>query len=61
MSRPLAQYLVTTLSRTPSGPTLDQDNPIGEPQQLRFFSEELRQAEAEERVSTILRFEGGGR
>lgn len=52
---------MTTLSRTPSGPTLDQDNPIGEPQQLRFFSEELRQAEAEERVSTILRFEGGGR
>lgn len=51
---------VSSALGTPSGPSLDQDNPIGEPQELRFSREELIQAESGQRVRKTLDFEGGG-
>jgi hypothetical protein len=58
---------VTTLIRdvssalgTPSGPSLDQDDPVGEPQELRFSREELALAESGQTVTKELDFSGAG-
>jgi len=45
---------------TPSGPSLDQDNKIGDPQELRFTRQELFDAESGRAVSKTLVFEGDG-
>ncbi len=45
---------------TPSAPSLDQDNPIGDPQELRFTRQELVAAAAGQPVSRALVFEGDG-
>jgi hypothetical protein len=51
---------VSSALGTPSGPSLDQDDRIGEPQELRFSREELIQAESGQTVSKTLAFEGDG-
>ena len=43
---------------TPSGASLDQDDVIGEPQELRFTSEELASAQAGQTISKSLNFRG---
>ncbi len=45
---------------TPSSPSVDQDNQIGDSQELRFTRQELAQAEAGQTVSRSLVFEGEG-
>ena len=45
---------------TPSGPSADQDNPVGNPQELRFTRQELAVAEAGRTVSKSLVFAGEG-
>ena len=44
----------------PSGPSLNQDNKIGDPKELRFTRQELADAEAGRVVSRTLVFEGDG-
>ncbi len=51
---------VSSAIGTPSGPSLDQDDIIGDPQELRFSREELAQAESGQTVAKALDFIGDG-
>jgi hypothetical protein len=51
---------VSSALGTPSGPSLDQDDNVGDPQELRFSREELAQAESGQTIAKILDFSGDG-
>ena len=51
---------VSSAVGVPSGPSLDQDNHIGDPQELRFSQQELARARSGQAVPKTLNFAGDG-
>jgi hypothetical protein len=51
---------VSSALGTPSGPSVDQDDAVGDPQELRFSREELKRAGSGQTIAKTLDFSGDG-